>query len=275
MRRDPEAILTAFTLDPARRELYVEGQSDRLFILWLVADRLDPEVTVRTAEDVEVESDGGARGHLIALAESVGDEERLLVFVDSDYDGFKSHAAPPRVITTDGRDLEACFLREDCLDKLLRVGLATDRIAARSVLDQVLRAARQVGLLRLADFMFDIGLSCNRVSVVSATQVRDLKLEFEFERYLFAVLDRSIGRRHFDAVTEMLEGLAAEHAATLDLELVRGHDAVAFLGEILRKLDVDKADVAALLRASFERNMAIDYRNLQSVVRFVEGQGLA
>src|SRR5206468_3136096 len=72
LRRDPEAIVTAHLMDRARRELYVEGRRDRIFLDWLISTDRHPDVSVVEISSVNLpEISGGERGRLLHFARLV------------------------------------------------------------------------------------------------------------------------------------------------------------------------------------------------------------
>lgn len=54
MRRSPREILTAHLMDRERRELYVEGSHDRIFLSWLVGEKRNPNALVAEIGSVEL-----------------------------------------------------------------------------------------------------------------------------------------------------------------------------------------------------------------------------
>src|SRR6266542_1133360 len=66
LRRVPETILIAHRMDPGRRELYVEGVRDRVFLNWLVGDGLGLRSAVVPIELVDLPNvdEGGNRERL-------------------------------------------------------------------------------------------------------------------------------------------------------------------------------------------------------------------
>ncbi len=61
IRRTPDAIVIAHRMDPARRELYVEGHRDRLFFCWLMglAQDVNTKVIEISAVDLPNVEAGG------------------------------------------------------------------------------------------------------------------------------------------------------------------------------------------------------------------------
>src|SRR5262245_4364060 len=122
IRRTPEAILTAYRMDPARRELYVEGRRDRLFFDWLMGTLSVTKACVREIAAVELAcvSNGGERARLLAFAGQIGQAPiALMCFADADSDRLLSRPVPQRVWLTDGRDLEGYVLHPTCIEKVL------------------------------------------------------------------------------------------------------------------------------------------------------------
>jgi hypothetical protein len=54
IRRTPEAIIVAHTMDRSRRELYVEGRTDRIFLTWLLDERADQGTRILEIDFVDL-----------------------------------------------------------------------------------------------------------------------------------------------------------------------------------------------------------------------------
>ena len=69
IRRNPKAIIMAAQMDHERRELYVEGKKDRLFIKWLTLGRISSNSRILESNVVEInESQGGEKERLLLFA---------------------------------------------------------------------------------------------------------------------------------------------------------------------------------------------------------------
>src|SRR5271155_3700280 len=104
LRRHFEAVITAHAMDRSRKELYVEGQRDRLFLSWLIDGTRDPNVSIHEIETLELpgEVSGGNRGRLIRLVELLENAEvRICAFADADWDRLFGRRLPRRLWLTD------------------------------------------------------------------------------------------------------------------------------------------------------------------------------
>src|SRR5271166_5183284 len=106
MKREPAAIRTAFVMDPERREVYVEGESDQSFLLFLLGGSKKDRVRVLTINFVQVPSgiNGGERGRLVWFAAEMEHKvSAIRCFVDADFDRLLNRRFPTNTLMTDFR----------------------------------------------------------------------------------------------------------------------------------------------------------------------------
>jgi hypothetical protein len=256
IRRSPQAILAAHKMDRQRRELYVEGSRDRLFFSWLLGREKDPNaavVEIAMVESLEA-AEGGERGRLLAFAEwMVRSEAQLRCFADADWDRLLGRGTPANVWLTDKRDLEGYTLREECLEKVLRLGMATERLDARALLAAVLRAAREVGIMRVLSVRQNLRLPFQKtdlwrhvVATGGAVSVRP--------SYLRALVQNAgIGLGRLVGIQADMVDLATELAEVPNDQLVHGKDAFCMLEGVFAEHGAKRGEGSRMMWTSFER----------------------
>ena len=257
IRRTPQAILAAHRMDRERRELYVEGRRDRLFFAWLLGTGKDANAVVVEIAMVESRGadDGGERGRLLAFAEwMVRQDARLRCFADADWDRVLGRTTPANMWLTDKRDLEGYTLRPECLDKVMKLGLAMDRIDAAVLLESILRAARQVGIVRVLSARQNLQLPFQKTDLWKYLGVADGTVSVQQTKYLRALLQNArISLGKLSTIEVQIVGLAAELADIPNEDLVHGKDAFCMLERALVDLGAKRGECSRLMWTSFER----------------------
>lgn len=140
--------------DPDSLVLFVEGFGDLRFWSLMVPISQRVRASVYPIQIVEIEGGAeGERGRALQLAEALWEtdvRDRVLFFIDADYDRLLGRQHRPNVVLTDYRDLEAYAYELDALTALL-FSMGEDPGAAgqlAAICDAVLRPC---GTLRLAD----------------------------------------------------------------------------------------------------------------------------
>ena len=271
--RTPNAVVTASVIDRARRELYVEGWTDVALILWLAGPTRDPHVLIAPISEVKMEAqEGGEKGRLLALARTTQDEARVICFVDADHDRVLGISHPPNVVLTDGTDAEGYALEEQCISRVLLLGVQSTKVSGQDVLDAVLGVAREIALLRYVQRRYWKDLPVNSVRLTSVVKARHGQLAFDFAKLLRCVVSNCGGKPSLPEVLERLAEAKSELATVPDKDLVRGHDVMAILGEVLLGLKVCREDAPTIVRTAIDAGCLARNPNLDRIVRFVQGQ---
>jgi hypothetical protein len=267
LRRTPEAVLAVLAMDPSRREVYVEGPSDRAFVAWITNDCRNDEVVIQDAEAVEIESPGGAKGRLLALARVIGHHDRLRIFVDRD-EGM-SVPVPTGVITSDGRDCEAYVLNAECLDKAVSLGISTSAISGAALHRMVMDCSRQIAVLREVSRESGMDLPFQSTPVSrSVTSTRD-RVTLDLPSLVRRLASQSVGIREANRILALHAEMVDRTRAIPDNTLVHGKDAFAIIAELFRRYGVERDDVPRILRVTFERSMVDAHANLSELVSFI------
>jgi len=273
IRRKPEAVVLAHTMDRSRRELYVEGTRDRLFVLWLLGTNIDANASVREVDSVDLpEVPGGERGRLLYFANWLGARDvRIRMFADADWDRILGRAVPDRVWLTDYRDMEGYVLCLKCVDKVLRIGIATDRVTANALLLNIIQQCRRLGLIRIMSELEGLNLPFQKTRLSRHLQVVESNVLVDIPGYLRALLQNAqISLSRLKELEERLSRVHETYAATPDPDLVHGKDATALLAAALMAHGVDVENGLRLLWTSFESGASERSVTLNDVIRYLE-----
>jgi hypothetical protein len=272
MRRDPQTIVTAHRMDPARKEVYVEGRRDRLFLNWLTGRCRGANARVADIDIVDLPgfTVGGARARLLEFARIVGDTPaRILCFADADADRLRGQpSAAPNLILTDGRDLESYVLDKRCLQKVLRVGLGNESVEVETLFNQLVDTGKRLGAIRLMSDSDELNLPFQRTRLERYVTFAGGSVRVDYRSYLQTLLQNgSISITRLDALLNRAEEVLHSHEHHADL--VHGKDASRVAEAVLRQISAGSADATQLLWCAFEEAWAISYPNLAEVVSFL------
>lgn len=281
LRRDIPAILAAHEFDPLRKELYVEGHSDRLFLKWVAGTSKSKDALILEISWVEIDSDtdGGNRGRLITFAESIAHNDvNIRCFVDRDYDDFVPEGTPEHpwnTLVTDGRDMESYFLREDCFEKITLLAIGTERYEGNQLLQSLLSVAREIACVRLYSILQKLHLAFQATNMRRSVSFdpNDGVYLLDLRRLVASLLqntDISLTRR--DEVINGAKELCEEIKDMPDVSIAHGKDVVALLGIALNSHDISREAAHPILRTSFERAKIAEYPNLASVLQYLTGE---
>jgi hypothetical protein len=252
----------------------VEGTRDHLFLSWLLAHKMSSDSTIREIATVDLPDDlpGGEKGRLIHFANLLGNRRvKIRMFADSDWDRLLKRPVPARVWLTDNRDMEGYVLREDCFDKVLRLGIGTDEISGASLLEFVRVQGRCLGLIRLMSEIDSMALPFQATNL--KRYLKGNPLELDLDRYLRALFQNANIRLTRLAETKVrLRELEAAFAPIPDSEIIHGKDATCVVEAVLSRFGVRAEEGARLLWTSFEFGFVENASALDAVTRFLRGE---
>lgn len=275
MRRDPAAIVAAHRMDKARRELYVEGVRDKVFLEWLVglSKDLDCQIFVIDMVDVPDVSEGGNRARLLAfLREMESTNARLRGFVDSDHDRILGiEESRSNVWITDHRDLESYVISEGNIDATLRAGCGLVFPTACTVYNEAAVHARFIAAIRVYSFRsgLDLPVSAGRwAKHVRCQQDGSVALDrAKVLRSLLQSAGHSLGM--MDGLAEGVEAVEEEVSVVQDRDLIQGKDFMTILTKQLAALGVRVDSATHLVFATFDRASVSTFRSLAAVASYV------
>jgi hypothetical protein len=268
-RRSPEGVLAVLEMDPARRQMFVEGPTDRHFFEWLVRECDTDDLVIEDADALDIPEENGNRDRLVALAQQLGHSPRLLVLVDADGDDSVQAAPGETLVLTDRRDLEGYLLDERCFDKVIKLGVATDALDAPVFLRNVLEEARKVGILRKVSVEQEWKLPFRKTELHPAVTATKSAATIDIHQVAARLATKSIGLARLGEILDRFSEMEAKTSGWDDYLLVHGKDACAVVSEVLIKHGISRADAVRLLRMSFERPMVAGFPNLSLVFDFM------
>ncbi len=275
IRRAPQAIIMAHRMDSDRRVVYVEGSHDAAFLKWLVGARKHPDAQIREIGTVKLDDvgDGGERGRLIGFATllSVANCARIRCFADADFDRLLKRECPKSVWLTDGRDLEGYVLRNECVEKVLLLGIGQHAVSARDILNDVLTVGRRVGILRVVSEVDELALPFARTKLQRHLTMSQGRVNFALEPFLQALLQNAgtslaMKNRVLKRVAEVADDLVD----VPDIQIIHGKDAFCLIEKALSQFGIRRgAEVGKMLWSSFESRFVERGSNLDQVQSFL------
>jgi hypothetical protein len=264
--------MAAHLMDPERKELYVEGPRDYLFLTWLLAGRMNPDATVREIAGVDLPDQlaGGRKGRLIHFANLLSDRHpRIRMFADADWDRILNRPVPGRVWLTDHRDMEGYILREECFDKVLRLGVGTEQISGGRLLELVRNHGRRLGMVRLMSELDSMGLPFQATSLKKHLKVRD-PIFLDLDGYLRALLQNAkVKLTHLAETKARLGEVELAYSSAADSEIIHGKDAASIVEAVLSRFGLRAEEGRRLLWTSFELAFVENGSTLDAVARFL------
>lgn len=273
MRQDPQRILAAHRMDPARRELYVEGHSDRIFLDWLVGDQKSKDARIIEIGLVELlgEITGGEKGRLLTFAREVeGADAQIKVLADADTDRILERSVPTNVLLTDKRDLEGYVLRPECVEKVIRLGYLNDRLDAHHVLREVTSLGRELGILRLMSELDERDLPFQRTELRRHLIINGDSVRFNLEGFATALLHNAgISLKELPEIMRRHREVVETYSHLRDEQIVHGKDSIVVFERLLRAHGLQPEDAGRLLRCSYERQWIQGHPALERVYEFL------
>jgi hypothetical protein len=260
-------------IDPDRKDLYVEGRRDRLFLNWLMGNERGDNCKIFEISTVDIPncSVGGERARLFAFAELVGhDINGIRCFADADAGGVLNRTPPANVWLTDRRDLEGYVLEEYCLTKVIRLSLNNEEVDPVSILCQVLSNGRCLGLLRILSELDGLSLPFRKTDLAKHLKASKIVCSLDLRSYLQSLLQNcgeSLTR--IDSLIERLDEVAVEFQDIEDNQIVHGKDAMTIIEKLLSQLGMKQGDGPKLLWSSFDRTSVSMFPNLLQVCQFL------
>jgi hypothetical protein len=276
MQRDIKAIVVAHRMASRRRELYVEGRRDRSLFLWFLKDSRDSNAIVFEIDSVLCESpgDGGCRGRLLKFAADIlGHDLPIRCFADADFDRLLGRTVPPNVWLTDSRDLEWYFLQAHCIDKVLHLALATEKHTPQSILADVSRCGRPLGILRLLSERERLKLPFQKRPprpYLKRSKVKPGGIELDFDAYFQALLQgANVGLGRLNEFKAKITVIQEETEDIPDSELIHGKDCVAILQVVLTSAEFKEDAVEPSFWTSLEHAVVQAFPNLRAALQYL------
>ena len=264
-------ILVAHRMDPSLRELFVEGDEDRQFIMALMAGDYDGEALIWPISSVDAPEPvgGGERGRLLWLAAQVGTSPAAIrVFADRDDDGILGVAPPANGWFTDWRDLESYVFNDPCFAKfaILIPELQIANTRAK-LLESILGNARRLGFLRLVSRLDALQLPFAKTDLRRSLSWDGSALVLDMTKFVDSLLSNAgISRKKTVSVLARLVELEGVHAGIDTRFVAQGKDCLDMLDHAIRK----RKQPSRSLLLTFDRSKLSDLPSLSAALQFVE-----
>jgi hypothetical protein len=271
IKRDPIAHLKSLEMDPDRKLLIVEGKEDRLFVEYLCGQDIDSDLVILEIQSVEIDAqvEGGNRGRILYFAGLTDPQtERIKFFIDRDYSSYLGLDVPVNITQTDYKDLETYLLNADCLDKLIKIGIKTDRIDSNKFFNEAKKAS-YFGFVRISSLKSGLNLSVNETNenirrYINVSNTFDVSINDT--RYLTALLQNSNNRTSISDLKTIINS-NIEDLKDEELEfIIHGKDLLSLVTEICFKLGSDRENIDNLFWMSFDKTKIEEYKNLNEIV---------
>lgn len=276
MRRDLKAILAAHIIDPNRRELYVEGSRDKLFLEWTLGENKSEDAIIVLIDFVDVPDveEGGNKERLLTFLRSIdGKAETIRGLIDADADHLRPEKLPipSNVWVTDWRSLESYVLTVECLDAALRLGCGIDSIKAEDLFPVIVSIARRVSAIRFVSESDNLQLPVSAYKWIKYVKSRPRGgVALDLRGMLTALMQSAgVGLSRLDAIERAVSEAEQTFAEAHDLHVVHGKDFMKILGIQLKAADVEIDDAGRLLWTTFRRENVALYPVLSEVVSFL------
>lgn len=279
MNRSPEAIIKEFEMDSQRRILFVEGEKDRLLLEWLVGNNLDENTQIREIDYVYINSSfGGRKGRIVKFAQLIENKAiNIYFFADADFDRLLKVKLPSNIILTDNYDMEGYILSEQGIEKLLKVGLSSEKITPNKLLNSILSVGRKIGVLRITSYTKGYGLPFKNVNKNFHRYIKidnHYNIKLNENRYIEVLLQdsRDLSMRNFKDINKEYLKNIEKYQNTESLKLTNGKDALLILKNIVKKFGINKDNIDKVLWMYFNKDLTSNNHNLNIVINILQNK---
>ena len=237
-------IISRHILEPTTRDIFVEGHSDRAFIIWFSQSIKKPNIAVYSVDSIDIPNNAIPRGLSnssnrtrnialsIVLSEQLPSTANIRCIVDLDYEKYINKIFTNSFIRyTDYNSLELYLLDECSIHKFLLLAACTDKPVA-GTLKNLAEILRELFLLRLTGISLDWNMTWVKLEKYITSSDKGLFLDLE--RYLISFLtsnSRWAEKETFLVERERLRSLLSPD----DRLSSRGHDFTELLYLLLVK----------------------------------------
>jgi hypothetical protein len=233
--------------------------------------------------------EGGERGRLLVFAQTVISSDfgdRIMFFVDADFDRLLERPIPSNVIFTNGRDLESYLLMDENLDALLTNAYIANKSEVDKFKEFLSKFCRPVGILRTICvaaghslpfqrcFLEDGG---RRFLAKSSSGVMDLKLKQMIQSLLnFA----GFGLTGLDAIVDLYKAEYKKWNIQPSCQILHGKDLINTIvwdfcsgSNVASHRRMVEASIFAVIAAQKER--VLGKANIAAVMSWIGTEGNA
>lgn len=254
IKRTPEAIIKSFEMDPDKKAIYVEGQTDRLFFEYLFENQVKDDTVFFEIETVDIQKvkKGGNRERLLSFASNVEfSDARIRCFIDADFLRILKKTIPKTIILTDFRDLEAYLYEQNYLNKFIKVGLKTDKITPEFILDEISNA-REIAIIRLCSEENGFNLPFQKTNK-NFSRYYAYGKGVNLTKYISALFQNCKKRPKIADFNKALDESKKKCASIADRDLIHGKDVLEIIKEIAKAHKYKKDNIELIFWMSFDR----------------------
>lgn len=273
--REPSAHIKSLELDPKRKILFVEGKADRLFLEFLSDGEIGTDSNIIEIESVDFHEriEGGNRGKIIYFASLVSEEEERIKFLaDRDYGKYTGEEIPANVILTDFKDLESYLIEEKFLDKFLKIGLKTEKIRAKQLLNEI-NKAKYFGFIRITSLEKNMNLSINttneRLSKYLSVD-KMFTLSINEDKYLEILLQNSAFAINKKDLVSNINEISKKYSKEEKRDIIHGKDALSVIQYICIKIGFKAENIESVFWMGFDSSKINNYPNLKKAVDYLK-----
>lgn len=274
IRRAPEALISAARMDPERRDLYVEGISDKLILEYLLNGSIHKNVRILPI-DLAVEinlADGGAKGRVLAFASFAENKgiQNLRFLADSDLDALFNDEYPSNTFLTDFPDMEGYVISERNLDKLLKVAHVREYPSVKNLHEALLSISSELGLLRFISRRFSLGLSITNTKKLKSISIDSNLPVLDFKRLITTVCHNTSEKQYnADELLFKTEQAREEFEKASQSQRIRGKDYIELMSITLRKLKLSKSEEGSTLLATMHEENTLKFPRMGNLATFL------
>lgn len=273
LRRIPESIAESALRDSKRRELYVEGVFDKIFIEYFLEKMFTPNFKIFVVDEA-VESpscENGCRGRLQQLADVLSKKKanNIMVLLDSDFD-FLRDDKNTNIIYTEFSDIEGHSINDNALDKLLRIGYGRNTRISKALHSKILEISADIGLLRYVSHKYKLNLSINDTKKNKCISIESGLPMMDFNKYVSNVINNTCPK---GATSEqVLRWIAEERLRFKGIPVknrIRGKDYHEVLLIYGKKSGFAWSDPASTIMATIETNEVLNTVHMKKIEAFI------
>jgi len=274
MKRDLKAVVLAHLMDKNRKDLFVEGQRDRLFLTHLKNGEIT-STRILEVDSVDIPGvKGGNRDRLLYLgkrAYECGIGSQLLAFADSDMSHFFPEVRTKNVTVTDFRDLEGYLINEKCIRTYLLNILFEDKVSSKDILFAVRKSTLRVGCLRILDFQNKYKLPFKKTNLTTCLTFENNEIILDVAKFIRMLLSNSKrSSKLSERIVNELREIDTKYVEVDFLQLAHGKDTLTLIEFAMRKLCRKPVqEVSSTLWLTFNPSDKDKFKRLSHVMQFI------
>jgi len=245
-RRTIEELIARYQFEPELRDIYVEGNGDKLLLEWFLRKLGCRDVSVfeidcvdipnQVIQDLKLEQNN--RDEVIALSllfhNNLKDDcDHLICIADSDYDFLLGRKHDSRyLIYTDYTSMDLYFCSASIVEKVLMLGVRKIPCDVQQLFDNLIDVLQKVFLVRATNVRLGWNLEWNDFR--RCCSIRDNFVIIDCDELINRYLSKNARRSSKPDFIRVYTGLKAK--ALKDFRhRIRGHDFLTILGWYIAK----------------------------------------